>query len=177
MKTRIALILAGTLAGTSVSAFAHPGWRQHDQYRNYQRARVVQVEPVSRIVRVAIPRTRYASQTVRTRVSRRDNAGAALVGSIVGGIIGHNIGHGRSGSTVAGAIVGAAVGQSLAPDQHVYSETIAYNTHVRPRYEARRIRIGYDVTYRFHGRLYTKRTQHRPGRFIRVDDHNTHRDD
>lgn len=176
MKTLIALTLAGTTISTSMSAFAHPGWRRDN---DYQRARVVQVVPVTRLVRVAIPRTACESQPVRTRVIRRGDEGAALVGGIIGGIIGHNIGDGRRGSTVAGAIVGAAVGQSLASDRHASYETIGYTSHCfeRTRYETRRSLIGYEVTYRFHGRLFTTRMQHRPGRFIDINRHYADWDD
>lgn len=166
MKTLIALTLAGAMAGMSMTASASPQWRHHDEYRETQRARVVEVVPVTRLVRVAVER---APEVVHTRVVRRGNDGAALVGGVIGGIIGHNIGDGRGGATVAGAIIGAAVGQSLAPDRRAYRETVAYTPHQRTRYETRRVLVGYDVTYRFHGRLYTTRTQDRPHRFIRVD--------
>lgn len=179
MRTLIALALTGTMIGTSMTAFAHPGWRHDNEYRHRQRARVMEVVPVTRLVRVAIPRTVCAQQPVRTRAIRRGDDGAALVGGIVGGIIGHNIGHGRRGSTVAGAIVGAAVGQSLTSDRRESYETVTYRSRCveRTRYEMRRTLVGYDVTYRFHGRLYTTRMQHRPGRFIHFDRQYADRDD
>lgn len=171
MKNYIALTLAGALATVSLTASAEPGWRNDDDYYTTQRARVVQVEPVTRMIRVAVPRTACYQQPVRTVVHARRGDGATLVGGIVGGILGHNIGHGRGGATVAGAIVGAAVGRSMSHQRDGYYEAIAYKTHCfeHTRYQIREQLIGYDVTYRYRGTLYTTRMADRPGRFIRVN--------
>lgn len=172
MKSLITLSLAGALATLSVTAFAGPAWRHRDDGYSTDRARVVRVEPITRLVRIAVPQRECYRQPVRTPVYTRHSDGAALVGGIVGGILGHNIGHGRGGATVAGAIVGAAVGRSMAQgsDRAHYYETISYvdRCEVRTRYRTREQLIGYVVTYRYHGALYTTRMDDRPGRFIRV---------
>ncbi|MEJ2359973.1 MAG: hypothetical protein P8Z75_00900 [Gammaproteobacteria bacterium] len=170
MKKYIALALTGALTLISMSASAQPGWRHHDDDSSHRLARVVRVEPISRLVRVAVPQTAcYQRPIHHIRPAHRAD-GASLVGGIVGGIIGHNLDHGRGGATIAGAIVGAAVGRSLAYDRAGYYDTVSYKTrcYEHTRFQTREQRIGYRVTYRYHGRLYTTRMEHRPGRFIRL---------
>lgn len=171
MKKFIALSLATTLAGLSVTAFAGPGWRHHADADTTAWARVVRVEPITRPVRVAVPERLCYRQPVRATVYSHRSDGAALVGGIVGGILGHNLGHGRGGATLAGTLVGVAVGRTLGHDngsRDYESVSYAQRCEVRTRYRIREQLVGYAVTYRYHGALYTTRMHEQPGRFVRV---------
>ncbi len=98
--------------------------------------------------------------------------GAVLIGGIIGGVIGHQFGggHGRDVATAAGALIGAnhAARHNSYPGRVV--ERTVYETNcrsVRPaRYEDRI--DGYDVTYRYHGRIYHTRMPYDPGQRVRV---------
>jgi uncharacterized protein YcfJ len=102
----------------------YDGSRQSD----YDTARVVRVEPLSRRIRVLEPRRECRLETVydggyyRDRNGYRDRGGdvrttnSTIIGGLIGGAIGNQIGRGegRRIATVAGALIGAAVGHDTA---------------------------------------------------------------
>jgi len=102
----------------------------------------------------------------------RSTGAGAVVGGIVGGVLGHQIGSGRGNdaATAAGALIGAnhAAANSYRSGRVVEREVIETRCEtVRDaRYESRL--EGYDVTYRYQGRLYQTRTNYDPGKRIRV---------
>ena len=169
MKTLIASTLAATLGlnATSVLA-AHP--RQHDSHGMYHKARVISAEPITRLVRVAVPQQECYTEEVITPVYSARSDGAALVGGIIGGVLGHNLGDGRHGATVAGTIIGAAVGKSVTRHHDRYYEQVNLvdRCEMRTTYHMEERIEGYHVTYRYQGRVFTTRTEHDPGKFIPV---------
>lgn len=169
MNKTIALSLTGILTLVSTSVLADHGWRDRDD-GYYDRARVLQVEPITTIVQVAVPQQECYRQEVHTPVYTRHNDGAAVVGGVVGSIIGHNISHGRGGGTIAGAIIGAAVGRSMSQGTDSYYDEVSYvdRCEVHTRYQTQERLEGYRVTYRYRGQIYTTRTDYDPGKFIQV---------
>lgn len=165
-------------AAVSAALLALPAFAEHeDRYeRGGEWAKVVRVEPVYRPVRVSHPHEECFEEPVTERTVYRGgpDPGAVLVGGIIGGVIGHQIGkHHRDGdlATAAGAFIGASHAaryQGYGGDRVV--ERTVYETRcrtVRPaRYEDRI--EGYDVTYKYHGRLYRTHTAHHPGKRIWV---------
>lgn len=148
--------------------------KHHDRYDSWDYARVVDVEPIYRDVRVREPREICTEEPVTERVVHRGRAhpGAVLFGAVVGGVIGHQFGGGRGQdvATAAGAVIGAnhAAGRTYR-DGRVTERTI-YETRCETVREARygsRIE-GYDVAYRYNGRLFHTRTDEHPGSRIRV---------
>lgn len=180
-----AIAVAALIAlAVSTPALAGGGRYLDDEF--YVDAEVVQVEPVVRIVQVARPRevcwnekVRHVSHPRWRRHHYRRNHDSPLpiiVGGVVGGVVGNQIGKGggRDALTIAGTIIGATVGHSIqhAPRQH-HRPRRSYTTVERQcgiqteYYDEERI-DGYDVTYRYRGRLFTTRMGHDPGDRIRL---------
>jgi len=159
-----------TALGLLISAPA--AFAKHD--REWVYAKVVRAEPVYRDVRVREPREVCREEPVTERVVHRGRAdpGAVLFGAMVGGVIGHQFGggHGKDVATAAGAVIGANHAAAHTYRDGYVTERTVYETrcervrHVR--YE--RVLDGYDVTYKYHGRLYHTFTEHDPGSRIRV---------
>ncbi len=187
------LAAAGLLLGGQAAFADHGRWQDND-YRHrdrpdYDYARVVDVDPIFRNIRVSTPRrecwneTRY--QEVRYSEGPREPhraAGSMILGGLIGAAIGNQIGSGggRRAATVAGAVIGTAVGHDAAANRQDrfgnygrrdYREARPYEVErcdVRydDQYE-RRIE-GYRVTYVYNGRTHTTRMPYDPGDRIRV---------
>ncbi len=105
---------------------------------------------------------------------RAGSEAGAVLGAIVGGVIGHNIGnHGRHGYLATNA--GAALGYAVARDaQGGYLREGRVVTRYerrceqRPEFTSEQRITGYDVAYRYQGRVYHTVTDYNPGSQIRV---------
>ncbi len=137
-------------------------------------AEVLRVDPVYEYVRVNRPREVCREEEVRYRTRERgsNGTGGAIVGAIVGGALGNTVGKGdgRRAATVAGAIVGGAIGQDI--DRRDSRHGYVYGTETRCRVtggyvEEQQLR-GYEVEYRFQGRVYVSELPYDPGNRLRV---------
>lgn len=144
-----------------------------DSRRHQDYARVVDVRPIYREVRVQEPRRECREERVVRREREGGNrTGSAILGGIVGGVIGNEVGSGggRDTATVIGAIAGTAAGSEIAKRRAQTVERTSYETRCETvqdvRYEERV--EGYNVTYRYQGREYTTRMNQHPGDRIRV---------
>ncbi|HSG88302.1 MAG TPA: hypothetical protein VLA56_03765 [Pseudomonadales bacterium] len=119
---------------------------------------------------------------------RRDGAdpGAVLLGGAIGGLVGNQFGggNGKKALTVVGAVLGASIAAEATrggsrghdyrrDDRHDYRDTGWRDEPVRRcevTYESRPVeRIsGYEVSYRYHGRRFTKVVDEHPGDRMRV---------
>lgn len=102
-------------------------------------ARVIDVQPVYKNIRVSEPRQECWIETQQHIVgyrkpryehhrayghTQRHSSSSAVVGGLVGGVIGNQLGrghssHSRAGATVAGVIIGSAIGnETRASDRH-----------------------------------------------------------
>jgi uncharacterized protein YcfJ len=179
------LVALGTV-GVAGAAFADPPqWSkardryERDSNRESDYARVIDVEPIVRRVRVTTPDRECWNETQEIYPSRPSSAaGSAILGTLIGGVIGHQIGHGhRDGrvATVGGAIVGAAIGNQIGAQRDARNGQVIpvertverCNVVYRDDYEERV--DGYRVTYVYNGREYSTRMPYDPGRRIRVD--------
>lgn len=174
-------LVIGTLCALSTQALAGPPpWAKARGYRDaqYDEARVVEVEPIVRRVRVETPR-RECWDEVRTvyhepRGGHAQAAGPMILGGIIGGVLGSQVGsgRGRDAATVAGAVIGASVGHDAAARRTRSGGEVEEYTVERcaTRYEdAYEERVdGYHVTYEYRGREYTTRLPYDPGDRIRV---------
>jgi len=169
MNKRILFSLTGILSLLSSTAFAAHGWYGRAA-SYYDRARVLMVEPITTMVQVAVPRQECYQQEVHRPVYSRNSDGATLIGGIVGSMIGREMGHGRGGAAVAGAIIGAAVGRNMSQNTDTYYEQVDYvdRCDVHTRYQSEEQVVGYRVTYRYRGQVYTTRMDRDPGQFIQV---------
>jgi uncharacterized protein YcfJ len=150
---------------------------------DYAYARVVDVDPIVRHVRVSEPKrecwteTRYddVSYTEPAGPPKKANPGAMILGGLIGAAVGNQFGHGdgRRAATVAGAVIGTAIGHnaSTRPDQRVVTESRPYDAQrCEVRYDERvEDRIdGYRVTYEYNGIRQTTQLPYDPGDRIRV---------
>ncbi len=170
------IILGATTTLLLVTAPAALADRPHHR-GGVEYARVLSATPVYRSARIARPQRQCWDERVvyRDRAShaRDGNAGGAIVGAIAGAVVGHQFGKGRGqdAATVAGALIGAGVGQAIAaehaPSRH---DRVTYAQHCGPGHAPRYAQYldGYDVTYRYRGRIYHSRLPYDPGDRVAV---------
>ena len=98
-----------------------------------------------------------------------------LLGSIIGGVIGHQFGDGNSRRvlTAAGALVGGSVAHRATQRHHrgaTYNYIPRTERHCTVVDEVTEIDHieGYNVTYRYKGNTFIKRTDSHPGKRIRI---------
>jgi uncharacterized protein YcfJ len=187
-------LMASGLLLASQAAFADHGnhygqkkWRGGPPASDYAFARVVDVDPIVRHVRISVPKrecwteTRYedVSYTESTGPRPRGSAGQMILGGIIGAAIGNQIGSGdgRRAATVAGAVIGSAIGHDVG-DRRSGGRNERVVTESRP-YEAERCEVRYDeqvedriegyrVTYVYNGIRQTTQLPYDPGDRIRV---------
>lgn len=169
LLTLLTIILV--LGATSATAMADPPWaRRHDgQYIDH--ARVLSVTPIMQ--RVERPR-RVCREEPTGRYYTRDGGNrtaGTLLGAVIGGVLGNTVGKGdgRVAATTAGAVIGGAIGNRASSGDDRYVEHQGYVQRCRDEVSYGRDRVvGYDVTYRYHGRIHRTRMDHDPGRWMRV---------
>lgn len=174
MNTKLtALLTAIAVLGTSTAAQAG----RHDDGIEY--AEVVDARPIYRDVRVTVPREECRDERVvyddGYRGGRNNGGVGAVLGAVVGGVVGNRFGQGsgRAIATAAGAVVGASAGASIGRNSSGGYREPSYGYEERcttvqdSRYEQRV--DGYDVRYRYHGRIYDTRLPYDPGDRIAVE--------
>jgi uncharacterized protein YcfJ len=177
-------VLAVGLAAASTGALAD---HNRDTYRigedsrsdrydaDYDYARVVNVEPMRRRVRVSEPVRECWDEVAYESdgpFSSR-HVGGTLLGGLIGGVVGNQVGSGsgRDVARVAGAIIGGAIGNNVS---HARQRGSYDNERLVERCEVRyhdswNERIdGYRVTYEYAGREYTTRMPYDPGERVRI---------
>ena len=167
-KLVVALSAVSLLLAVPAMADHRQGRGDHDYF--YDKARVVNAEPVYEIVRTPVE-NRECWREEYTRQRRADSGASMVVGSIIGGVIGHQVGDGdgRKVATVAGTIIGAAVGREMGRQNEGGAEVVSERRcRVSEDYVEERVLTGYDVTYRYGGRIYSTFMEEDPGKFIEV---------
>jgi len=176
-----------TLAPLSAQASRHDDYREyrddHREYRGHHRkhrdhydwARVTHVEPIYQQIRTRVPRQSCWNEQVRVQHRRHNESYTdEILGAVVGGAVGNALGRGsnsknRRYKTVIGAALGASVGHDIGQRQsrghHYETQRRCTVSHDVEYYDEV---TGYRVTYRYKGRTYKTRTQHRPGKRIKV---------
>ena len=147
---------------------------------SYDYARVVDVDPITKTVRVSQPREEcWQEEVIHREPARHHQASSTgtILGGIVGAAIGNRLGHGKTNKkvgAVAGAVLGASIGHDMSRRAHASSTPArSYKTTeerceiVRDYYEQEKI-TGYHVTYRYHGEVYETRTKVHPGKRIKL---------
>jgi len=167
-----ATLIAATLGSAAGGTHARDGNRQGGYYDD---AQVVQVRPVREIVRVAQPQQECWSEAVRYPEPGGADAGAYMVtGTLIGGVLGNQAvrGKGRRAATVAGTVAGAMVGNSIGQRQqqgygygHIVQEQ---RCRTSERWYEEERNAGYEVTYRYQGREFTRMMDYDPGSRVRV---------
>jgi len=165
MKTKTAVVALGlSVFLTSINAVAGKSF--------YDKAKVVSVNPIYETVQISHPEERCWKERVHHRGwGHRGSYTPVIAGAIVGGVVGNQFGggHGRDALTVAGALLGASVGNDLAKQGrrrgHVRVERHCETVDI---YKEEEVLAGYRVKYRYHGKVFTTRTDTHPGKRIKV---------
>ena len=151
---------------TTYSAYDRPtNYATYDDY-----GRVIDARPIYRQVAVDVPRQYCGVRTVAREERSRggDSFAGTVVGGLVGAAIGHEIGNGRGSATAVGGLIGASIGNDASKGRTVrYRDEEVCRTEYRTEYEQRI--VGYDVSYRYQGRVYQTHTDRHPGDRIAVD--------
>lgn len=169
------LIASLSAAAIVVSTGSHAG-RHTATFTD--RARVIDVEPIVRTVRIELPRRECWDEQVprSARYDHSHNPGGMIVGGLIGGLVGHSLGRrvnkgrGRYAATAAGTLIGAAVGHSATGHQHAEPAEPGYVERCRTQvdYTTEERVDGYWVTYRYQGEEFRTRMAHDPGESLRV---------
>lgn len=136
-------------------------------------AEVIEVEPITRLVRVQTPQRECWDEEVpvRRHVRHHGSATPTIVGGIIGGVVGNQFGKGsgKTLATVAGALLGGSVGHdharrhAAAQDYYTgYARTETRCT-VRTEYHEEERVEAYRVKYSYNGRVYVTRMKDHPG--------------
>lgn len=173
MNKTISTTIVGVLAlGVSGAVFAYddygaPGAAYYDY------AKVEQVKPIYRLVRVDRPRRECWQENVVHREPANSSKTPIVVGGIIGGAVGHQFGKGRGRdiATVAGALLGASIGNDMRNRSYYEREWVDTQDVCREvvDYTEERQVVAYEVTYRYHGRRYVTEMDHDPGSRVRVE--------
>lgn len=168
------------IAGVMVFALAYTqaARADHDDYASYasgsytDTAEVMEVEPITRLVRVETPRRECWDEEVPVRRSARYHGSATptIIGGIIGGVVGNQFGKGdgKTAMTVAGALLGGSIGRDHAQRHapaHEYTEYTTTQTRctVRTEYHEEERVEAYRVKYSYNGRVYVTRMKEHPG--------------
>ncbi|NQY34751.1 MAG: glycine zipper 2TM domain-containing protein [Alteromonadaceae bacterium] len=174
MKVLINTILA--LVIYSISASANAAHQQNSVF--YKKADVIKATPIYK--RVTVKRPVYGCQhNLSSRHYHHKNALATVLGATIGGVIGHKIfkkSRLKHVGTIAGAVVGGAIGHDIGTRHRTTSHrttshrTSHHNHHTSCVSETEVIKklMGYRVTYRYQGELFTTRTKQHPGKRINI---------
>lgn len=173
-------VLASVGCATARADHETGSYRTNASQAYYDYARVVDVDPIVTTRYVSTPREecRVEHSGYYREVEHPPHHGAApwLLGSLIGGVIGHQFGDGRARkvSTVAGALLGGSVAHQAAHNRYPTRTTYDYVprterhcTVIEDVTEVQEI-DGYNVTYRYKGQTFVKRTETHPGDRIRI---------
>ena len=173
---RNSFFLASVLALMNSAAWARPIVNSRsgpplvsDSMIHYGWADVLRVDPIYRVVRINHPQ-QECHQVQVVHQEGADTTASSMLGAVIGGALGHTVGKGdgRKAATVAGAVVGGALGHRLAGRNQGSYENIETRCHRVNSVRRERHISGYDVEYRYHGRVYLSRLNYDPGKRLRV---------
>jgi uncharacterized protein YcfJ len=169
----VSMLTANVALADHKHRYHNHSYHQHiyyEQVRNDAYGRVLNARPIYQSVAIEVPQESCRVETIAHNEHRRhgDSFGSTVVGGLVGAAIGHEIGNGRGGATAVGGLIGAAIGKDASKGSRVvsYSDREVCDTYYRTEYENRI--IGYDVSYRYEGRIYQTRTDRHPGDRVSV---------
>ena len=167
MKNSLFIKTAGALLIATTPTLALAG-----QSGAYHYARVVNAEPVTRVVTNKIPHQSCWQEEVDV-VKHKSNRTPTLLGAIIGGGLGNAVGHNSSNQKV-GAVVGAVLGASVANDisrnRHSAETYTVTEQRCKTEYEIRETEkvVGYRVSYEYGDRIYHTRMDQHPGKRVKV---------
>ncbi len=138
-------------------------------HQNTDYARVIGTTPVYEVQqrRHQEPLHRRHNQGPQHR--GHDRHASTFIGGAIGAAVGHSISRNKHAGALIGGLIGAKIGHDVRPRKHLNNNRRHYAEH---RYsEPRRILVGYDVTYRYHGQIYTTFMREHPNKRIAINTH------
>ncbi|MGD2116961.1 MAG: glycine zipper 2TM domain-containing protein [Chromatiales bacterium] len=170
-KILLPALLAAITATGCATAGPHHG-RHYNDYADFDRARVIKSEPIYETVTVNYPETRCWDERVYYRDDGRKSHTPTIAGAILGGVVGNQFGGGRGkdAMTVAGAILGGSIGNDIANDKvrTVHRSGMERRCETVDNYVEHEEIVGYNVKYRYHGKVHWTRMDREPGEYIKV---------
>lgn len=162
------LVLAGVVA-----AIAGPTSAKQFNNSSYQYAPVISVNPVVETYRVNNPVEQCWNEEVKTETRGNYTRTPEILGGLIGAAIGHEFGSGRGQdiATVAGAVLGASVGRDVKKSNQRNrgsSYQVVQRCEVVDSYTTQERVVGYDVAYKFNGKVFHTQTGKHPGKQIRL---------
>lgn len=189
------VILVAAISALSLTATAD-SYRDYDRDYDYDRddyqenvsydyARVINVTPVRETYRVNKPvrkcwneRRRRSDYRYNDYPKRSKSHTGEILGALVGSAVGHQFGKGRGKkvATAAGAVLGASVARDIKNQNRTQYRRGGYDRgyettqrcEMRDRYTTEERIRGYDVAYKYRGKVYRTEMNERPGREIKV---------
>ena len=183
LKTTVAVVLIVFAGAAGAGDDGHRYKQKHvnkkhdysQRFERYDFAKVIDVQPLYREVRVTEPvRECWDEPVYHTEHDGHKSAGGMLAGGIIGGIIGHQVGKGRGNkvATAVGTLIGAQIGhQAVNSHGGRHRETVVgYEEHCKTRHRVSYEQVvdGYDVTYRYRGEIYHVEMPYDPGKRIKM---------
>lgn len=191
--SRAVLVALGVFGVAGAALAGQPQWAQgkwnqgkgHDRhyergYRDSDYAKVIDVDPIVRRVRVSAPQEScwVEEEPVRSGPARSEVRGT-LIGGLIGAAVGHQMGRHHdvgAAAIVGGSMIGAAIGNGVGAGkaerrgEYVpirYRDVERCQVSYRETWEDRI--DGYEVTYVYNGRKYTTVMPYDPGKRVLVD--------
>ncbi len=169
----LAILLSSSLSGVAMAGHDRgiKAGRSGGDFYDY--AKVVDVAPVVRVVRVNEPRRECWDEEVPVYETGYRSSTPMILGGIIGGAAGNTMGKGRGkdAATIAGVLLGGSIGRDIGQD-HQRPATVHHVTETRCRqvndYREEERVDGYDVSYRYQGQLYHTRMPYDPGKKVRI---------
>ena len=165
MKRLNIALLTASLALFSMSACA--GHRPHGT----DKAKVVRTTPIYETARYLVDEQVCWDE----QGWRRHGPSAAhiVAGAVIGGVVGNQVVHGdgRAFATVAGATIGGIIGHEVAKNSYRRGGYPVTRTRceVQRNWREEQYIAGWDVAYRYRGRIYHTRMPEQPGKHIFVN--------
>jgi len=179
-KTLLAVTTTISLA-LSTQVMADNERHRHHHHGNSRYAKVISVQPVYKTIRIAYEEQHCRQDFQRDRdrhYTRLESPAKLVLGGLLGGAIGHELGRNNNQdlATLTGVVIGTAIAQSTSAVYYPVErrQPAPPACHREIRYKNEHQLVAYDVTYRYHGRLYTTRMRENPGEHIRIDDERRH---
>lgn len=176
MKSTIMAIITAITLSAAPYALADKKHSRHYDKQHFDiidYARVIDAQPIYDTISYSEP---VRECRIEERVVRHGHKSKTpvILGSIIGGAIGNELGHGRDNKKI-GAVVGSILGGSIASD---INREHHYNGRREVRHERvcttvdkvsyREELVGYNVRYKYKGRVYHTTMANHPGDRIRV---------
>lgn len=166
---KILMTIGIVLLGASIAVNAGP---RHNHFE--VTAKVIDVEPIYETIEINHPERHCWDEDVSYYEPTQKTYTGTVLGGVIGGVLANQMyrghGKGKGAATLAGAMLGGAIGHDLSQRQGPGHYTTATEHHCEVQnyttYEERM--AGYHVKYRYHGHVFTTRTNEHPGKRIPV---------